>query len=78
MSNLGQCGLKGAVQGPGLHMLWYQALLSEDMQGHPLSGWAQVLVDHLVSLCTRNKRHKMQEIRSGSVSQQAAYLHSHI
>lgn len=49
--HLGQVGLVGAAQGSGLHMLWYQTLVSENMQGQPLTGWAHVLVDHSVCFC---------------------------
>lgn len=54
--NLGQVGLVGAAQGSGLHVLWYQALVSEDMQGQPLSGWTQVWVDYNVCLCKEHSR----------------------
>lgn len=46
----------GAAQGSGLHMLWYQALVSEDMQGQSLAGWAHVRVDHTVCLCKGHRR----------------------
>lgn len=49
--NLGQVGLVGAAQGSGLHMLWYQALVSEDIQSQSLCGWTHVRVDHSVCLC---------------------------
>ncbi len=58
--NLGQVGLVRAVQGPGLHMLWYQALGSEDVQSQPLCGWAHVWVDHSVCLCKDTAGHKRQ------------------
>ena len=49
-SDLGQCRLVGAVEGPGLHMFMYKPLGPQDMQGHPLLGWAQMLVNVFVSL----------------------------
>lgn len=53
--NLGQVWLVGAAQGSGLHMLWYQTLVSQDMQGQSLTGWAHVWVDHRACLCKEHK-----------------------
>lgn len=50
MSNLRQVGLEGAAQGPGLHVLRDEPLLSEHVQTETFPGLAQVSVDLLVVL----------------------------
>lgn len=44
----------GTVEGSGLHMLWHQALVSEDIQGQSLTGWTQVWVNPSVCLCSEH------------------------
>lgn len=61
--NLGQVGLVGAAQRSGLHMLWYLVLASEDMQGQPLSGWAQVRMNHSVCLCKGHGRSQKSRMK---------------
>ena len=46
-SDLGDVGLEGAVEGPGLHVFGDQSLFSEHVQTEALSGGTQVLVDLL-------------------------------
>lgn len=49
-TDLRESGLVGAVQGPGLHMLWNEALPSQHMQADSLLRWTQVLVDDFIAL----------------------------
>lgn len=76
--NLGQVGLVGAAQGSGLHMLWYQALVSEDMQGQPLSGWAQVWMDHSVCLCKGHGRAQKSSMKGYHTAEYACYYQRNI
>lgn len=49
-TDLRESGLVAAVQGPGLHMLWDEALSPQNMQADSLLRWAQVLVDAFIGL----------------------------
>lgn len=40
-------------------MLWYQALVSEDVQGQSLTGWAQVWLGLSVCLCNEHNSSNM-------------------
>lgn len=55
IAHLGQVRLVGTAQSSGLHMLWYQTLVPENVQCQPFTCRAQVLMHHCVYLC-KNKR----------------------
>lgn len=62
--NLWQIGLVGTAQGPGLHVLGYQALLSKDMQWQSLSGWTKVGVCGHGFLCKRRAQNTTVNMHS--------------
>ncbi len=56
-TDLRESGLVGAVQGPGLHMLWDKALPPQHMQADSLLRWSQMWMDGFIGLYKQSNTH---------------------
>ena len=71
------CISRWVVQWPGLHVLWHQSLLSEDMQGKTLVFWAHVFVRRAIGLWRGGGGEGFQVQLSLSLSLSLTHTHTH-